>query len=728
VGLWSLLVLLKRRTVCALFTFMLLSGIICSFGVEGARADDTIYIKADGSIIPTDSPISTTDNFTYTLTSNISGSYGIVIERDNIVVDGAGYTFRGINAEESRGMDVTGRSNVTIRNTNIKNYTHGIYLGYYSSYNNILRNNITNNWEGIRLISSSVNSISGNKVTASNWDGIRLDSSSSNSISGNNIETAFSVDGVCLCYSSGNDISGNTITASTRDGIYLYSSSNNSISGNNITNNWGGICLYSSSDNSVSGNKIANSDVDIWVYLSSGNSVYGNNIVNSSAEGIGLVSSSVNNISGNNIIANNEQGIVISSLSSSSLNNKISGNNITANKQRGIYLESTFGNTISGNNVANNGMMTGNYSGYSPGSGIDLRSSSNNNIAENSIDNNYEYGIHLNISPNNSVVRNNITNNWFGIEFDSCSNSNIAENTLVENSIDGIKLYDSSSNSISRNNLASNEGGILLDSSNENSVFGNKIETSVQGLGLIQSQNNTFSKNTIVNAHYILDLEQACYNTFYQNNFESWILFRTFGIQRINGINFWDNGLEGNYWNDYTGTDSNQDGISDTPFHLDENNTDRYPLMGTFQSFNVSAWNISSDLFEEVDVISNSTIDQVQLVGYFLTDVQYPWRLDLVVHGQNGTIGFCRVTFPNDMLNSSTYPVYIIGNFSTTQSRIVESNGTRTTLYFTYNQPSSNYNIDILPEFPSFLVIPLFMVAMLLAIVIHKRRHMTRAL
>jgi hypothetical protein len=44
-------------------------------------------------------------------------------------------------------------------------------------------------------------------------------------------------------------------------------------------------------------------------------------------------------------------------------------------------------------------------------------------------------------------------------------------------------------------------------------------------------------------------------------------------------IHMWDNGKVGNYWSDYTGTDSNGDGIGDSPYVIDEKNIDRYPLM-----------------------------------------------------------------------------------------------------------------------------------------------------
>jgi len=87
-----------------------------AFNIEAVRASGFVYIRADGSIEGTTN-IMTVDNVIYNLTDNLYGS--IIIERNNIVVDGAGYTVNGKGSET--GIYLSGRNNVTLKNVEVTN-------------------------------------------------------------------------------------------------------------------------------------------------------------------------------------------------------------------------------------------------------------------------------------------------------------------------------------------------------------------------------------------------------------------------------------------------------------------------------------------------------------------------------------------------------------------------------------------------------------------------------
>ena len=274
---------MKLTAVSGIMLTLLLIGILMlAFNIQAAKASGIIYIRADGSVDPDTAPISSLDNITYTFTDNIYDE--IVVERDNIVVDGAGYTLQGTGG--GTGIDLSSRSMVTSQNMEIKAFKYGIRL-WGSSNNTILGNNITTSsfCYGVYLYSSCNNTISENNITANNAYnyGICLDESSNNSIFNNNIRNIWT--GILLRIqsnpSSNNSISRNNIRNNTY-GIWLNLSSFNIVSGNNITDNDYGIRLYYySENNSISGNNItANNEGGIWFYSSSNNSIYHNNFIN----------------------------------------------------------------------------------------------------------------------------------------------------------------------------------------------------------------------------------------------------------------------------------------------------------------------------------------------------------------------------------------------------------------------------------------------------------------
>jgi len=177
---------LGRRSCGLVFGVWVFVLLVAVFGVvlnvPVVRASGTIYIRADGSIEGTDKIISS-DNVTYTFTNNINDS--IVVVRDNIVVDGAGYSLQGTGS--GTGIYLSKRSNITIKNINIKNFLRGIALWDSSNNNTISGNDIKNSSSGIYLDSSSFNTITRNSIRNNTYGVDFWGQSNNNTIFGNDI-------------------------------------------------------------------------------------------------------------------------------------------------------------------------------------------------------------------------------------------------------------------------------------------------------------------------------------------------------------------------------------------------------------------------------------------------------------------------------------------------------------------------------------------------------------
>ena len=108
--------------------------VVNSYQVKSQGAE-IITIKSDGNVVTStgeEVPIEKAGNI-YTLTDNIINCY-MIVECDNIVIDGAGYD---LVAQGDIGIDLTNRSDVTVRNMNITLCIYGISLW------NATRNTIT---------------------------------------------------------------------------------------------------------------------------------------------------------------------------------------------------------------------------------------------------------------------------------------------------------------------------------------------------------------------------------------------------------------------------------------------------------------------------------------------------------------------------------------------------------------------------------------------------------
>jgi parallel beta-helix repeat protein len=256
---------MKRTASAILLVILLTSMLYSAFKIMPVGAAGTIYIRADGSIDPPTAPISHAGNV-YTLNGNISSATdanGIVIERDNIILDGSGYTLQASGGSGS-GISLVDRSYVTVRNAKIKGYHNGLGLGG-SSNNGIIGNYMANEIYGITLYNSSANIIAGNTLVNT---------------------------GCCIMgYSSTNNSIVDNKVVDSGIGIWLNSLSNyNNVVLNTLVNSGIGIDLLDSSDNIIVGNTVANNYAGIELaelyYYTYGNSLYHNNFMNNTNQAL----------------------------------------------------------------------------------------------------------------------------------------------------------------------------------------------------------------------------------------------------------------------------------------------------------------------------------------------------------------------------------------------------------------------------------------------------------
>lgn len=231
---------------------------------------------------------------------------------------------------------------------------------------------------------------------------------------------------------------------------------------------------------------------------------------------------------------------------------KIKNNTIDGMNQfsTGIHLANVVNATIEGNYVFNN-------TGY----GIELESSSNNSITNNSVydnqgwaginlrfshfnkvDNNTVFNINANgislYNSNDNIVSNNIAsfNIYRGIRLEYSSSNKIVNNTLHNNDEDGIWLWYSHINMISNNTAYNNTFiGIRLEYSHDNIITDNTVfdNQGWTGMWLSFSNDNNISNNTAYsNNGNGIDITDADSNLVYNN---------TAYNNLWNGINFWQN-------------------------------------------------------------------------------------------------------------------------------------------------------------------------------------------
>jgi parallel beta-helix repeat protein len=516
---------MRKGLVLGLVLVLVAAMFVVVLPMNVSAAPTTVVIKSTGEVDPGDAPIKIKGD-KYILTDDIEGN--IVIEKSGIILDGAGHTIYG---SSTMGIYMEYLSGVTIKNCYIDDHFVGIQAR--TCTNSVIKENTLtrNTMAGIAL-----------------WYGSNYNLIQENTVKDNGYGI------VLIRYNDYNIIRDNMITENANYGFdTLYSDHNTFKENDIIESGWAGMTIRFSEFNTIKDNTIdGHTSYGIRSYYSTGDIFEDNTIINN-RRGINFWYNYMDSINENSL-SNNNWGIQL------------------------YYCEyfKVNENTIMGSI-----------------DGMDLWYSENCVLRENIFKNNeyhfdvgggeHDYYIH-DIDDSNKIEgkpiiywvnehSKSVPKNIGFLALVDCTEITVKDITLKEND-EGLLMVSSDDCMIENVMLKDNFIGFLLIDSNDNTFSECTSKyNDYWGIWLTDSSGNVITECTFSGCGLVgALLESSSGNELYYNNFKS-----NTAHASDDGTNTWDDGSGmGNYYDDYTGEDLNNDGVGDTllPHYYDS-----YPLM-----------------------------------------------------------------------------------------------------------------------------------------------------
>ncbi|MDH7563799.1 MAG: NosD domain-containing protein [Candidatus Bathyarchaeota archaeon] len=244
------------------------------------------------------------------------------------------------------------------------------------------------------------------------------------------------------------------------------------------------------------------------------------------------------------------------------------------------------------------------------------------------------------------TIRNcDIRGFYWGIQLVQSPHCSITQNSIKDNIIGIYCNYLSGDHNITENYIQSNNTAVRIAYSNGIHIRQNKIISSMYGIAIKTYSHYTVVLENIIAANIVgITISEGCrettvfHNTFMTNEYhvlESGTETRWDDVY-FSGGNFWDNYNGVDLYHGQYQNETGSDGLGDTPYLIDEANSDHYPLMKPLGvEHDIAVQNVSTHrtiLWQGIDFYVN-----IEIANYGFNEE----TIDVIIYANSTPIYEC---------------------------------------------------------------------------------------